>query len=66
MKKVKTSDITVIRHTTDGFTLSYLTYDGTYYRKRYMGYSVNEAKRRFKLYILTEDGRRQSAQAYNP
>jgi hypothetical protein len=57
MKKVKTKDINVTRHTADGFTLSYLTYDGNYYRKRYIGYSVNEAKRQFKLYVCKEDGK---------
>jgi hypothetical protein len=58
MEKIKRKDITVTRHTADGFTLSWLSCDGNYYRKRYVGYSIGEAKRRFEVYVCREDAQK--------
>jgi hypothetical protein len=55
MEKITDRDISVIRHMTDGFTLS-CEYNGVPYHRRYMDYSVTEAKRRFKEYVYGEDG----------
>jgi hypothetical protein len=54
MEKIRDRDINVTRHAADGFTLSCVTGTGACYRKRYMGYSVTEAKRRFREYVLGE------------
>jgi hypothetical protein len=54
---IRNKDITVTCHATDGFTLSYVTDEGDYYRKRYIGYSVEEARPRFKQYVYEEDAR---------
>jgi hypothetical protein len=55
MEKIKNKDITVTRHDAGGFTLSYVTDEGDYYHKRYMGYSIRDAKARFKEYVYEED-----------
>jgi hypothetical protein len=57
MEKIRNKDITVTRHAVDGFTLSYVTDEGDYYHKRYIGYSVEEARPRFKAYVYEEDTR---------
>jgi len=54
MERIRNKDITVTRHPTDGFTLSYITDDNRYFKQRYIFYSVPEAKRRFKQYIDKE------------
>jgi hypothetical protein len=56
MEKIKDKDITVTRHAVDDFTLSCV--HGAYqYHRRYMRYSVREAKRRLKEYVYEEDGK---------
>jgi hypothetical protein len=57
MEKIKDKDITVTRHAVDGFTLSYVTDEGDYYRKRYMDYGIRDAKARFKEYVYSEDAK---------
>jgi hypothetical protein len=57
MEKIRDRDIVVTRHAVDGFTLSYVTDEGDYYHKRYIGYGVREAKRRFKEYVYEEDSK---------
>jgi hypothetical protein len=57
MEKIKDKDITVTRHAVDGFTLSYITDEGDYYHRRYIGYSVEEARPRFKQYVYEEDAK---------
>jgi hypothetical protein len=54
---IRNKDIGVTGHTVDGFTLSYTTDKGHRYRWRHIGYSVSEAKARFKAYIYEEEGR---------
>jgi hypothetical protein len=44
---VRDSDITITRHLTDGFTLS-ATVGDHLVQRRYMGYTVREAKRMFR------------------
>lgn len=46
MPKVKRSDITVTRHSVDGFTLSAIV-DGYLFKRRYIGYTLAESKNRF-------------------
>lgn len=46
MPKIKRSDITVTRHSVDGFTLSAIV-DGYLFKRRYIGYTLAEAKTRF-------------------
>jgi hypothetical protein len=48
----KNMDITV--HPMDGFTLSYRDGKGRYFKQRYIGYSVREAKKLFKKYVQQE------------
>jgi hypothetical protein len=57
MGKIKNKGITVTRHSADGFTLSYLNYEGVYYHKRYTGYGIRDAKARFKEYVYEEDAK---------
>jgi hypothetical protein len=57
MEKIEDGDITVTLHAVDGFTLSYCTDEGGHYRKRYIGYGVKEAKRRFKEFVYKEDSK---------
>jgi hypothetical protein len=56
MEKIRDKDITVIRHAAGGFTLS-CVYGIYRYHRRYMGYSIREAKRGFKEYVYEEDGK---------
>ena len=51
MEKIRNKDITITKHLTDGFTLSYITDDNRYFKQRYIFYSVREAKRRFKQFV---------------
>jgi hypothetical protein len=46
MEKIRNKDIIVTRHVVDGFMLSYITESGDYYHKRYIGYSIRDAKAR--------------------
>lgn len=46
MPKIKRSDITVTRHNVNGFTLSAIV-DGYLFKRRYIGYTLAEAKTRF-------------------
>jgi hypothetical protein len=55
MEKIQNRDIHITPQHTGGFTLSYVTDEGDYYHERYMGYTVREAKARFKLYVYAED-----------
>jgi adenosine deaminase len=57
MEKIRDKDITVTCHAVDGFTLSYITDEGDCCHKRYIGYGVREAKRRFKEYVYEEDSK---------
>jgi hypothetical protein len=53
MKKITNKEIDITIHPADGFTLFYLL-NNTLIHKRYIGYSVKEAKRRFKEYVNQE------------
>jgi hypothetical protein len=53
MERIKDKDITVTRYAVDGFALSYVTDEGNYYRKRYIGYGIREAKTRYKSTVRT-------------
>jgi hypothetical protein len=57
MEKINGKDITVARHNADGFTLSYITDEGDYYHRRYMDYTIGDAKVRFKEYVYSEDAK---------
>jgi hypothetical protein len=57
MKKITDRDIRIEKHNVDGFTLSYVTDNNLYYHKRYIGYGIREAKRRFKDYVYAEDAK---------
>jgi hypothetical protein len=57
MEKIRDKDISVTHHAVDGFTLFYVTDEGDYYHKRYIGYSIKDAKRRFKEYVYEEDSK---------
>jgi hypothetical protein len=57
MENITDRDISIERHAVDGFTLSYVTDSNLYYRKRYIGYGITEAKRRFKDYVYAEDAK---------
>jgi hypothetical protein len=54
MEKITNRVINITPHPGDGFTLSYLSDNNGYFRKQYIGYSVREAKRRFKDYVNQE------------
>jgi hypothetical protein len=57
MEKIRSKDIHVTRHAVDGYTLSYITDEGDYYHRRYMDYTIREAKARFKEYVYGEDAK---------
>jgi hypothetical protein len=57
MEKITDRDIHIEHHAVDGFTLSYITDSNLYYHKRYIGYGIKEAKRRFKDYVYAEDAK---------
>jgi hypothetical protein len=50
-EKITYKDIHITRHMTDGFTLSCIDSKNEYHKQRYIGYSVREAKRRFKKQV---------------
>jgi hypothetical protein len=54
MKKITNKVINITFHPVDGFTLSYRTENDRYFKKRYIFFSVREAKRRFKDYVDRE------------
>jgi len=57
-EKIQYKDMNVIYHPTDGFTLSYLTDDNRYFKRRYMYHKLHVAKSMFRKYIydkLQED-----------
>jgi len=54
MENIASADISITRHRVDGFTLSYIADNNRYYKDRYIGYGVREAKRRFKEYVYSE------------
>jgi len=56
MEKIFNNDIHITRHPVDGFTLSYITDSNQYFHQRYIGYSVREAKKRFKVFIKNLGG----------
>jgi hypothetical protein len=58
MERVRNADIVVTRHPTDGFTLSWESANREPFHRRYIGCSVNEAKRRFKEWLQEEDDKR--------
>jgi len=51
MVKINKKDIHITRHPADGFTLSYISDNGGYYKQRYIFYSISEAKKRFMVYL---------------
>jgi hypothetical protein len=57
MEKITDRDIHIEKHDVDGFTLSYVTDNNLYCHKRYIGYGVREAKRRFKDYVYAEEAK---------
>jgi hypothetical protein len=56
METIKNTDININRHTVDGYTLTYLTDSGHYYRRRYVDYPINVASALFKAHIYTQEG----------
>jgi hypothetical protein len=57
MEKVTDRGIRIERRNAGGFTLSYATDNSPYCRKRYIGYGIREAERRFKGYAYAEDAK---------
>jgi predicted SPOUT superfamily RNA methylase MTH1 len=55
MDRIRDADISVTRHPTDGFTLLWESDSGEPFHRRYIGYSVRDAKRRFKDWLREED-----------
>jgi hypothetical protein len=51
MEQILNKEIHITYHPVDGFTLSYIDNKNRYHKQRYIGYTVREAKRRFKLFI---------------
>ena len=51
MEKITNKEISMTFHHVDGFTLSYLANNNRYFKQRYIGYTVREAKKRFKNYV---------------
>ena len=47
-------DISVERHTHDGFTLSAM-HNGYYRHKRYIGYTLKEAKQDFRQWVKEQN-----------
>lgn len=52
-QRISNKNISVFFHPTDGFTL-HIFYGNALIHKRYIGYSLIEAKRRFKIYVKQE------------
>jgi hypothetical protein len=55
MEKIINKNIHLTIHRVDGFTLSYITDGNRYYKQRYIGYGIREAKKRFKLFIKNSE-----------
>jgi hypothetical protein len=53
-ERISNNDIDITRHMVDGFTLSYLSDNNEYFKHRYIGYGVREAKRLFKIFVKEE------------
>ena len=54
IEKIRNKDIGITIHPVDGFTLSYRTDDNKYFKQRYIGYGILEAKRHFKEHVYKE------------
>ena len=52
--KISNKDIGITIHPIDGFTLSYRTDGNNYFKQRYIGYGIREAKRCFKEHVYKE------------
>ena len=55
MERITNKDINITHHRVDGFTLSYISDSNKYFKQRYIGYSIREAKKRFKKYVKEEE-----------
>ena len=51
MERITNKEIFITIHPVDGFTLSYIDDKNRYFKKRYIGYTVREAKKRFKEFV---------------
>jgi len=54
MERIINRDIFITFHKVDGFSLSYITDNNQYFRKRYIGYGLKQAVKLFKKYIKNE------------
>jgi len=54
MEKISNKEIHITFHPADGFTLSYISDNNKYFKQRYIGYGIREAKKRFKIFIYQE------------
>jgi hypothetical protein len=54
MEKISNKDIHITFHPADGFTLSYISDNNRYFKQRYIGFGIREAKKRFKFFIKQE------------
>ena len=54
MEKINNNDIHITLHRVDGFSLSYISDSNEYFEQRYIGYGIQEAKKRFKNYVQQE------------
>ena len=52
--KITNKEIFITFHAVDGFTLSYIDNKSRYHKQRYIGYTVREAKKRFKEFVQQE------------
>jgi len=51
MERISNNDIHITRHPVDGFTLSYISDSNEYFKRRYIGYGIREAKKLFKIFV---------------
>jgi hypothetical protein len=54
MEKILNLDIHITRHRMGGFILSYKADTNRYYKRRYIGYGLREATKKFKEYVYSE------------
>ena len=54
MERISNNDIDITYHPVDGFTLSYISESNDYYKRRYIGYGIREAKKLFKIFVKEE------------
>ena len=54
MERISNNDIHITRHPVDGFTLSYISDNNEYFKRRYIGYGTREAIRLFKIFVKEE------------